>query len=108
MATITDVVSALVKRTNSGHLKWEAFHWHNGVPGGWAATSNGCRFSIINNPVELSVSSPERPGGLVQVGKGQQVQELLDIVATMYGSKGTTVDEAIEMAYRCLAEGSQS
>ena len=106
MATITDVVSVLVKQTNSGQVKWEAFHWDNGVPGGWAAISNGCRFSIIKNPVELSVSSPGTANGLVHIGKGQQVQELLDTVASLFGSKGTTVDEAIEMAYKCLAEGS--
>ena len=106
MASIADVVSALVKQTNSGHLKWEAFHWDNGVPGGWAVVSNGCRFSIIKDPVELSVSSPGRADGLVHIGKGQQVQQLLDSVATMYGNKGTTIDEAIEMAYKCLAEGS--
>ena len=106
MATIADVVSALVKQTNSGVLKWEAFHWDNGVPGGWAVTSNGCRFSIINNPVELSVSSPGKADGLVHIGKGQQVQELLDAVTSVDGAKGTTIDEAIEMAYKCLTEGS--
>ena len=106
MATITDVVSTLVKQTNSGHLKWEAFHWDDGVPGGWAATCNGCRFSIINNPVELSVSLPGKAEGLIHIGKGQQVQELLDTVASFYGTKSATVDEAIEMAYKCLAESS--
>lgn len=106
MATISDLVSALLKQTNSGHLKWEAFSWDNGVPVGWAATSNGCRFSLIKEPAELSVSSPGKADGLIHIGKGRQVQELLDAVASIFGTKGTTVDEAIEMAYKCLAEGS--
>ena len=103
MATITDVVSALVEKTKSKEIKWDVFHYSNeGVPGGWAAIYGDVRFSLINNPIELSVSSPSLTK-LTQIGHGNEVRGLLDVVSTMYGAKGTTPDDAIEVAFSRLS-----
>ena len=106
MVSISDVVSILVKQTKSGETKWDAFHWDDGVPGGWSTNCNGCRFSLINNPVELSITLPDKKGGLIHIGKGQEVQELLDTVASLYWHDSTTKKEAIEYAYGCLSKES--
>lgn len=103
MATITDVVSALVEKTKNKEIKWDVFHYSNeGVPGGWAATYGDVRFSLINNPTELSVSSPSLTK-LTHIGSGNEVLGLLDVVSTMYGSRGTTPDDAIEVAFSRLS-----
>ena len=102
MATISDVVSALVEKTNNREIKWEVFHYSNeGDPGGWAANYGDVRFSLINSPTELSVSSPSLTK-LTQIGSGSEVRGLLDLVSTMYGSRGTTPNDAIEVAFSRL------
>ena len=106
MATVNDLVAQLVKRTENGDIQWEPFYWNdNGAPTGWAATERGCRFSVITNPVELSVSSPQIRR-LTTLGKGEQVSDLVKVLESKFGEKVASTDEALAIALDCLTEHS--
>ena len=101
MATITDVVSTLIKQTEAKSIKWQAFHWDNdGVPGGWSTTTlEGCQFSVITDPLELSMADG---GRLITLVSGAEVRGLKNVVASMYGERQISRNEALAKALDCL------
>ena len=101
MATIKDVASALIQQTEAKTIKWQAFHWDNdGIPGGWSTTTpDGCRFSIITDPLELSMVDGQR---LITLGRGAEIQGLKNTIASMYGKRRINRDEALAKALDCL------
>ena len=85
-------------------FEWEAFSWDNeGVPGGWkSSTPDGCQFYLITNPLELSISEA---GQLVRLGGGTDIQELENLVASMYSERRLGQSEALAKALDCLQSG---
>ena len=103
MATIEDIVAQLVKRTESGDIEWESFYWtSDGTPAGWAATEGGCRFSVITDPVSLSISGPPQIKNLTEVGRGEQISGLVEVLQTKFGERTATKDETLAIALDCL------
>ena len=105
MATVEDVVAQLVKRTESGSVEWTPFTWKDdGTPVGWSAKEAGCYFSVINDPVTLSISSPPQVKNLTEVGRGAQISGLVEVLQTKFGDRTATKDEALAVALDCLTK----
>ena len=106
MATVEDVVSQLVKRTQSGGVAWTPFSWNDeGTPVGWSTKEGGCYFSVIADPISLSVSAPPQVKSLTEVGRGEQISCLVEVLQKRYGERTATKEEALSIAFDHLTKG---
>ena len=103
MATVEDVVTQLLRRTENGSVQWTPFSWSDdGTPTGWSAKEAGCYFSVIAAPISLSVSAPPQVKGLTEVGRGEQVSTLVGVLQSRFGERSATKEEALSVAYDSL------
>ena len=102
MATAEDVVSILTTQTREGKINWEATDWDSdGAPSKWhTATSPGeCGFFLLAGSPRLDVLQGRRWVTLVH---GEEIRELVGTVASLSEQKGSTREEALEAALKCL------
>ena len=100
MATIEDVVTQLIHRTESGSVDWTPFSWKDdGTPTGWSMKEAGCYFSVIADPISLSVSAPPRVKSLTEVGRGEKISCLVALLQARFGERTATSDEALSIAF---------
>ncbi len=105
MATVEDVVTQLIARTESGKVEWAPFSWKDdGTPVGWSAKEAGCYFSVIADPITLSVSAPPQVKSLTEVGRGEQISCLVEVLQTRFGERTATREEALSVAYDSLTK----
>ena len=108
MATIEDVVAQLVKRTESGDLKWKPFYVGSGTtPFNWQVANGGCRFTVNTGAGTELILASETGVGSHTIGKGKQISSLIEVLQTKFGGKSMTHDEALAIALDCLTKQSQ-
>ena len=106
MATPSDVVSELVRLTESGELEWEPNVFDDaGLPTHWSNARRGdCVFDAFTNGPQVRVYSATDGIGRTAIAKGEDAQPLLDALSQKHGQKGKTLDEVLDFAYVCLTE----
>ena len=106
MATPSDVISELVRLTESGELEWKpdifddaglSTHWSN-------ARRGDCLFEVYKNGPQVRLYSPTDGIGWTAIAKGEDAKPLLDALSRKHGQKGKTLDEVLDFAYVCLTE----
>ena len=106
MATPCDVVSELVRLTESGELEWEPKLFDDaGLPTRWSNARHGdCVFDAFTNGPVVRVDSGNAGFGRTTIARGEDAQPLLDALSQKQGQKGKTLDEVLDFAYMCLTE----
>ncbi len=106
MATPSDVVSELVRLTESGELEWEPDRFDDaGLPTHWSNARHGdCVFDAFTNGPVVRVDSGNAGFVLTTIARGKDAQPLLDALSQKQGQKGKTLDELLDFAYVCLTE----
>ena len=98
MATIEDVVTNLVKRTEDGGLAWQvANRYTSGETSRWECVVNGCTFTVFRGD-RLDYQG-------VVIGTGAAVRRLSELLLVTYGNglpESSAVDEALRDALQCL------
>ena len=106
MATPSDVVSELVRLTESGELEWEPDIFDDaGLPTHWSNARRGdCLFDAFTNGSLVRIYSATDGMGWTAIAKGEDAKPLLDALPQKHGQKGKTLDEVLDFAYVCLTE----
>ena len=106
MATPSDVVSELVRLTESGELEWKAgIFGDTGLPAHWTSAQHGdCLFDVFKNGPQVRIYSATANIGWTDIAQGEDAQPLLDTLSQKQGQKGKTLDEVLDFAYVCLTE----
>ena len=106
MATPSDVVSELVRLTESGELEWEPDLFDNaGSPTHWRnARRDDCSFDVFKNGPQVRIFSATAGFGHPTIAQGEDAQPLLDALSQKHGQKGKTLDEVLDFAYVCLTD----
>lgn len=102
MATLDDVVDALINQTKNGTIEWTPNNWDaDGKPRRWTghSTQQNCTFDLMGRHPTLNMLDDQR---WIRLGEGPPVEQLVNIVASTSNRKGTTLDEALQKALSCL------
>ena len=104
MATPSDVVSELVRLTESGKLEWKPNLFDDaGLPTHWRNAKRGdCVFDAFANGPQVRVISGNAGFGRTTIAQGEDAQPLLNALSRKHGQKGKTLDEVLDFAYVCL------
>ena len=106
MATPSDVISELIRLTESGELEWNPNLFDDaGLPTHWDSVKRSdCSFDAFTIGPRVRLHSAKDGIGLTTIAQGEDAQPLLDALSRKHGQKGKTLDEVLDFAYVCLTE----
>lgn len=97
MPTPKDVVEMLMNQTKNGGIQWQPSVDGRAVTS-WSVSHAGCRFSLLDSGA-LYLSAR---GQMVVIAHGRDVEELRNLLRTMFKGDILTTDEALKLAWDCL------
>ncbi|MYC32668.1 MAG: hypothetical protein F4X64_05780 [Chloroflexi bacterium] len=102
MATAKDVVDSLVEQTKAGKIEWTpgVINFITGNPDWWSTQiDDGCRVEVYS-PQQGIVRASN--GGVASLTGDDNVQELYEVVASMFPADAPSSDEVLSMALDCI------
>ena len=100
MATVEDVVSALVKKTKEVKIRWRIIGWTDaGVSRNWRAEADGCEFETsVEHGLSVSLGDGQ---GSKPLATAEEIPHLLDLMPRDSDPQRTT-EYYLQAALECL------